>query len=216
MRPPPAAAPELTRQQKVFTLAGVMVAMFLAALDQNVVSTAGPAIQDSLHIPNALYVWITTAYMLGGTVLVPVYGKLSDLYGRKVIILTGVGIFLTASALCGIAQTSGQLIAFRALQGIGSASLFTTAFAVIADLFPPAERGKYSGMFGGVFGLASLIGPLLGGAITDNFGWHWVFFINLPIGAVAVFFIVTRMPPLRRALANRPRIDVLGAVLLAV
>ena len=209
-------APELTRQQKIFTLAGVMVAMFLAALDQNVVSTAGPAIQDSLRIPNALYVWITTAYMVGGTVLVPVYGKLSDLFGRKRIILTGIGIFLAASALCGLAQTSGQLITFRALQGIGSASLFTTAFAVIADLFPPSERGKYSGMFGGVFGLASLVGPLLGGAITDHFGWHWVFFINLPIGAVALFFIITRMPPLRRTLAAPPKVDVLGALLLAL
>jgi EmrB/QacA subfamily drug resistance transporter len=207
---------ELSRQQKAFTLAGVMVAMFLAALDQNVVSTAGPAIQSSLQIPNSLYVWITTAYMLSSTVLVPVYGKLSDLYGRKRIILIGIGIFLGASALCGLAQTSSQLIAFRALQGIGSASLFTTAFAVIADLFPPSERGKYSGMFGGVFGLASLVGPLLGGGITDAFGWHWVFFINLPIGAVALFFIITRMPPLRRALTRQPKIDVLGAILLAL
>jgi EmrB/QacA subfamily drug resistance transporter len=212
----PADVPELTRQQKIFTLAGVMVAMFLAALDQNVVGTAGPAIQESLRIPNALYVWITTAYMVGGTVLVPVYGKLSDLFGRKRIILSGVTIFLIASALCGVSQNSGQLIAFRALQGIGSASLFTTAFAVIADLFPPSERGKYSGMFGAVFGLASLVGPLLGGFITDNFGWHWVFFINLPIGAVALFFIITRMPPLRRALATPPRVDVLGAVMLAL
>src|SRR5438128_7702102 len=104
MHQAPAASVELTRQQKVFTLAGVMVAMFLAALDQNVVSTAGPAIQDALHIPNALYVWITTAYMLGGTVLVPVYGRLSDLYGRKVIILTGISIFLAASVCCGIAR----------------------------------------------------------------------------------------------------------------
>lgn len=206
----------LTRQQKVLTLAGTLLAMFLAALDQTVVATAGPDMQRSLHLAPGLYTWITTAYLVSSTVLVPVYGRLSDLFGRKVILLVGVVIFLAASALCGISQNATQLIAFRALQGVGSASLFTSAFAVVADLFTPAERGRYTGLFGAVFGISSLVGPLLGGFITDHFGWHWVFFINLPIGAVALAFIVLRMPPLKSQLAVRPSVDVMGALLLAL
>lgn len=206
----------LTPQQKAFTLAGTLLAMFLAALDQTVVSTAGPQMQTQLHMDASVYTWITTAYLVASTVLVPVYGKLSDLYGRKRIILVGITIFLVASMLCGVSQNAGQLIAFRALQGCGSASLFTSAFAIVADLFPPSERGKYSGLFGAVFGVSSLIGPLLGGFITDHFGWHWVFFINLPLGLIAVAFILLRMPPLKKVHAQRPRLDVLGAVLLAV
>jgi EmrB/QacA subfamily drug resistance transporter len=208
--------PSLTRQQVVLTLAGTLLAMFLAALDQTVVATAGPDIQRSLHLEPGLYTWITTAYFVTSTVLVPVYGRLSDLFGRKVILIVGIVIFLASSALCGVSQTATQLIAFRALQGVGSASLFTSAFAVVADLFTPAERGKYTGLFGAVFGVSSLVGPLLGGFITDTFGWHWVFFINLPIGAVALTFILLRMPPLKPQLAVRPTVDVMGAVLLAV
>ncbi len=207
----------LTRQQKMLTLAGTLLSMFLAALDQTVVATAGPDMQRSLHLAPGLYTWITTAYLVSSTVLVPVYGRLSDLFGRKVILVVGVVIFLAASALCGISQNAWQLIAFRALQGVGSASLFTSAFAVVADLFPPSERGRYSGLFGSVFGISSLVGPLLGGFITDHFGWHWVFFINLPIGAVALAFIVLRMPPLKPSSSTpRPSVDVTGAVLLAV
>lgn len=213
--PLPEQSPALTRQQKVFTLAGTLLAMFLAALDQTVVATAGPDMQRSLHLAPGLYTWITTAYLVSSTVLVPVYGRLSDLFGRKVILLVGVVIFLGASALCGISQNAWQLIAFRALQGVGSASLFTSAFAVVADLFPPAERGRYSGLFGSVFGISSLVGPLLGGFITDHFGWHWVFFINLPIGALALAFIALRMPPLRSEGPRAP-VDVTGAVLLAM
>lgn len=207
----------LTRQQKMLTLAGTLLSMFLAALDQTVVATAGPDMQRSLHLAPGLYTWITTAYLVSSTVLVPVYGRLSDLFGRKVILVVGVVIFLAASALCGISQNAWQLIAFRALQGVGSASLFTSAFAVVADLFPPSERGRYSGLFGSVFGISSLVGPLLGGFITDHFGWHWVFFINLPIGAVALAFIVLRMPPLKPSSSTpRPSVDVTGAVLLAL
>lgn len=208
--------PPLTRQQQVLTLAGTLLAMFLAALDQTVVATAGPDMQRSLHLAPGLYAWITTAYLVSSTVLVPVYGRLSDLYGRKLILVIGVVIFVVASALCGLSQNAWQLIAFRALQGVGSASLFTSAFAVVADLFPPSERGKYTGLFGAVFGVSSLVGPLLGGFITDHFGWHWVFFINLPLGALALGFIVLRMPPLKSKLAVRPKVDIFGAVLLAV
>jgi EmrB/QacA subfamily drug resistance transporter len=206
----------MTGQQKAFTLAGTLLALFLAALDQTVVATAGPDMQRSLHLAPGLYTWITTAYLVSSTVLVPLYGRLSDLFGRKVILLVGVVVFLAGSALCGISQNATQLIAFRALQGVGSASLFTSAFAVVADLFTPAERGRYTGLFGAVFGISSLVGPLLGGFITDHFGWHWVFFINLPIGAIALAFIVLRMPPLRSQLAVRPAVDVMGAILLAV
>jgi EmrB/QacA subfamily drug resistance transporter len=195
---------------------GTLLGLLLAALDQTIVATAGPRIQHELHIEHALYVWITTAYLVASTVLVPVYGKLSDLYGRRRILLAGIGIFLVGSAACGVAQSSTQLIAFRALQGAGSAALFTSAFAVVADLFPPAERGKWQGMFGAAFGLSSVIGPLLGGFITDHFGWNWVFYVNVPIGAVAIVFILRYMPPLRMELARRPTLDIAGAVALAV
>ncbi len=207
---------QLSPREKAQALLGMLLAMFLAALDQTVVATAGPEMQRTLHIDASLYTWITTAYLVSSTVLVPVYGKLSDVFGRKVIVVFGVVVFLAASALCGLSQTTAQLIAFRALQGVGSASLFTSAFAVVADLYPPSERGKYSGLFGAVFGVSSLVGPLLGGFITDTFGWHWVFFINLPIGAIALAFIVLRMPPLKPRRVEHPTIDVFGAVLLAL
>jgi EmrB/QacA subfamily drug resistance transporter len=206
---------ELSRQQKVFTFVGTLLGLFLGALDQTVVATAGPAIQKDLAIPAGLYAWLTTSYTLASTVFVPVWAKLSDLYGRRRIIVSGITLFLLASVLCGLCQTTAQLIVCRGLQGLGGASLFTTAFAVVADMFSPAERGKYSGIFGGVFGLASLIGPVLGGFITHQFGWHWVFFINLPVGAAALFFILTRMPPLKRELKVAPKVDFVGAVLLA-
>ena len=206
---------ELTRQQKVFTFVGTLLGLLLGALDQTVVATAAPTIVEELHIPPSLYAWITTSYMLASTLLVPVWGKLSDLYGRRRVVVSGIGLFLFASVLCGLAQSPVQLIAARALQGAGSAALFTTAFAVVADMFAPAERGKYSGIFGGVFGLASVVGPLIGGFVTQHFGWHWVFFINLPVGAVALFFIFTRMPPLLRPQTVKPRVDWVGALLLA-
>ncbi len=214
MNAPPPAEPVLTRQQQPLILAGTLLALFLAALDQTVVATAGPDIQRSLHLAPGLYTWITTAYFVTSTVLVPVYGRLSDIYGRKVIIVVGIVVFLVGSLLCGVSQNAAQLIAFRALQGVGSASLFTTAFAVVADLFPPSERGKYAGLFGAVFGVSSLVGPLLGGFITDTFGWHWVFFINLPIGAVALSFILLRMPALKPQLDRTPTVDVVGAGLM--
>lgn len=210
-----APVPELTRQQKVLTLAGMLLAMFLAALDQTVVATAGPDIQKALAIEPSLYTWITTAYLVASTVLVPVYGKLSDTYGRRRIVVIGVLIFLFGSVACGLSKTTEQLIFFRAVQGVGSASIFTSAFAVVADLFSPRERGKYSGIFGAVFGVSSLVGPLLGGFITDTVGWHWVFFINVPLGAIALTFIALRMPALKPRERKGP-VDVVGALLLAL
>ena len=206
---------ELTRPQKVLTLLGVLLGMLLAALDQTIVSTAGPAIQKDLHIPASLYAWITTSYLVASTVLVPVYGKLSDAFGRRRILLIGIVIFLLGSALCGLSRTTLQLILARAVQGVGSASLFTSAFAIVADIFPASERGKYQGLFGAVFGLSSVVGPLVGGFLTDHLSWHWVFFVNLPVGAVALTFILTRMPPLRHE-GRKVSVDILGALALSV
>jgi EmrB/QacA subfamily drug resistance transporter len=150
------------------------------------------------------------------TVMLPIYGKLSDRFGRKPILIIGVSIFLAGSLLCGVSQGAISLIAARGVQGVGAAALFTTAFAVIADLYPPAVRGRYMGLISGVMGLASVIGPLAGGFITDAFGWHWVFFINLPIGSVALWFIITAMPRLGVHSEQRLPVDILGAVLLFI
>lgn len=175
---------ELTHGQKLMIMGAVLMALFLGSLDQTVVGTALPKIVTDLG-GNNLYVWVVTAYLLTSTITVPIYGKLSDLYGRKVMLLIGIGIFLTGSALSGLSQNMGELIAFRGLQGIGAGALFPVSLAVIGDLFSPRERGKYQGLFGAVFGLSFLVGPFLGGYITDTIGWHWVFYVNVPIGIVA-------------------------------
>jgi EmrB/QacA subfamily drug resistance transporter len=213
---PAETAPVFTRSERVFTLAGALLGLLLAALDQTIVATAGPAIQADLGIPPSLYPWITTSYLVASTVMVPLWGKLSDLFGRKGVLVAGILIFLSGSFLCGVATGTLSLILFRVVQGLGSAALFTSAFAVVADLFPPAERGKYQGLFGAVFGLSSVVGPLTGGFITDLFGWHWVFFINLPVGALALAVIFLRMPALRRRATARPKLDLAGAACLVL
>ncbi len=207
---------QLPQKQKMLTLAGTLLGMLLAALDQTIVSTAGPAIQRDLHIEPSLYVWLTTSYLVASTVMTPVWGKLSDIYGRRTILVTGISIFLLGSFFCGVSTSTTQLIVARVVQGLGAASLFTTAFAVVADLFTARERGKYSGIFGAVFGLSSVIGPLVGGFITDTFNWHWCFFINLPIGAIALTVILTRMPSLKQEQDHKAKIDFTGALLFAV
>lgn len=207
---------DLTPREKVFTIVGTLLGLLLAALDQTIVGTAGPAMQRDLHISPTLYPWITSAYLVASTVMVPIYGKLSDLFGRKPILLLGIGLFLLGSLACGVSQSTGFLIASRALQGVGSAALFTSAFAVVADIFAPAERGKYQGIFGSAFALSSIVGPLLGGFLTDTLSWHWVFLVNLPLGAVAVTFIVVKMPMLKRHRTERPPIDWPGALALLV
>ena len=223
------AGPSFTRQEKLFTMIGTLLGLLLAALDQTIVSTAGPQIQKDLRIDPSLYTWITTSYLVASTVMVPIYGKLSDLYGRRRILMFGIVAFLVGSLLCGLSGEpfmgqflgggTGQLIAFRAVQGFGSAALFTTAFAVVSDLYAPAERGRYTGLFGAVFGISSVLGPLIGGYLTDHLSWHWVFYVNLPIGLVAIAFILTRMPPLKHLYGQaeeKPRLDLLGAFWLVV
>lgn len=203
--------PVLSRRDKTLALAGTLVALLMAGLDQTIVATAGPEIQRDLQIPAVLYAWLTTAYLVASTVMLPIYGKLSDLFGRKPLLIVGVGLFLLGSLLCGFAPTTGFLIGARVVQGLGAASLFTTTLAVIADLFPPNERGKYMGLIGAVMGISSIIGPIAGGIITDLLGWHWVFFVNIPVGLVALWLIVTKMPRLGGRNGQRVRIDFMGA-----
>ncbi|MBM7117098.1 MDR family MFS transporter [Archangium primigenium] len=203
----------LTPRTKALVLAGVMMALFLAALDQTIVATALPRIVSELH-GMELFAWTSTSYLLASTTLVPIYGRLSDSLGRRTIILVGIAIFLVGSVLCGLAGSMLALVVFRGIQGMGAAAITSTAFAVPADLFAPAERARYQGIFGTVFAASSIIGPLLGGTLTDTVGWRWVFFINLPLGALAVAFIVSKMPRLHSGV--RARVDWLGAFLLVV
>src|SRR5213594_4785893 len=211
--PSPDAAPVLvdprTRTQIV---AAVMLGLFLAALDQTVVGTALPRIVTELR-GNDIYTWAFTAYLLTATVSGPIYGKLSDLFGRRPVLLFAVAVFLVGSLLSGVSREMWQLVGSRALQGLGAGALFPIALAVIGDMFAPAERGKYQGLVGAVFGLSSLIGPAIGGLITDTVGWQWVFFVNLPVGAV-VFTVIWRTLPAVRPSALAPRIDYLGATVL--
>lgn len=216
-RPNHGDLPQLDRQQITFTLIGLLVGIFLAALDQTIVSTAAPIIQKDLKISNQLFPWLTTAYLLSSTVFVPIWGKLSDLYGRRRIFMTGLVIFLIGSVLCGISQTGMALVLSRGVQGLGSAALFTTAFATIADIFSPDQRARFGGLFGAMFGISSILGPLLGGWLTDSFSWHWVFFVNLPLGIIALYFILSKMPQLKRHWGNeRPKVDWIGGLLLMV
>ena len=170
-----------------------MVALFLAALDQTIVATALPRVVSDLG-GIAQYSWVFTAYLLATTVTVPIYGKLSDVYGRRPLLLIGIAVFLVGSALSGLSQSMGELIIFRGLQGLGAGAIFPIALSVIGDLFSPAERGRYQGLFGAVFGLSFIIGPFLGGFLTDNLSWHWIFYVNLPIGIAALAVIATQLP----------------------
>jgi EmrB/QacA subfamily drug resistance transporter len=190
-----------------------MIAMFMGALDQTIMATAAPRIVADLGGFHLLS-WVFTAYMLASTVAVPLVGKLSDIYGRKAFLVGGMLVFLAASAGCGAAPNMTGLIAFRALQGIGGGIVFASVFATIGDVFPPSERGKYIGLFTGTFSLAAVLGPTFGGLLTDHAGWRWVFYINLPVGALALPMIWYNLPFGRST--RRPRIDYAGALLLAI
>jgi EmrB/QacA subfamily drug resistance transporter len=188
--------------------------MFLAALDQTIVGPVLPRIVTELRGAD-YYTWVVTIFLVTSTITVPIYGKLSDLYGRRPLLLVGISLFLLGSALSGLSQTMWQLILFRGIQGLGAGAIFPIALAVIGDLFTPAERGKYQGLFGAIFGIAFLIGPGLGGFLTDNFSWHWVFFVNLPIGFVALA-VIGRLLPNIKARRRDIRIDYLGVVTLTL
>ena len=205
--------PRFTRRETLLTMTGVLLVMLLASLDQTIVGTAMPHIISDLQGFNR-YTWVTTAYLLTSTVMVPIYGKLSDLFGRKPIFLVGVVLFLVGSAASGASQTMNQLIAFRAFQGLGAAALMPIALAVIGDLFTPRERGRWQGLTGAVFGLSSVLGPTAGGWITDNSTWRWVFYVNLPIGIIALLVLIFLMPSLRSKNTGKPSIDYIGAALL--
>jgi len=190
-------------------LIAVLLTMFLSALDQTVVGTALPRIVTDLA-GNELYVWVVTIYLLTATVSGPIYGKLSDQFGRRPMMMIGVGLFLLGSLLCALSQEMWHLILFRGLQGLGAGAIFPIALSIIGDLFSPRERGKYQGLFGAMFAISSIIGPALGGFITDTVGWHWVFLVNLPVGIVALVVLYRLLPHISHPESVR-QIDYLGA-----
>ncbi|HTE66042.1 MAG TPA: MFS transporter, partial [Candidatus Binatia bacterium] len=203
---------ELEPRVRIEVFIAVLLGILLAALDQTIVGVALPQIVTELQ-GNDVYVWAFTSYLLTATVSGPIYGKLSDIFGRRPIFIIGVAIFLVGSVLCAISGEMWQFIAFRGLQGLGAGALFPVALAIIGDIFAPSERGKYQGFFGAVFGLSSIIGPAIGGLITDNFGWHWIFLVNVPFGLVVLGVIWRTLPTHRETGADR-HIDYLGASLL--
>jgi EmrB/QacA subfamily drug resistance transporter len=201
------------RQQRVSLIfAALLLVLLLASLDQTIVSTALPTIVGDLGGINHLS-WVVTAYLLASTIVTPLYGKLGDLYGRKLVLQTAIVLFLIGSALCGISQNMTELIAFRALQGLGGGGLMVTTVATVGDLVPPRDRGRYQGYFGGVFGVSTVIGPLIGGFFVDHLSWQWIFYINLPIGVAALAVIAIAFQP--HGDRVRHKIDYLGAALLA-
>src|SRR5262245_37037471 len=190
-----------------------MLATLLAALDQTIVATALPRIVGDLRGFEHLS-WVITAYLVSSTVAIPIYGKLSDIYGRRRMFLVAITIFLVGSTLCGVASSMNELIAFRVLQGLGAGGLIPLSQAAIADLFPPRERGRYQGFIGAVWAFASIAGPLLGGTLTDTASWRWIFFINLPLGLFAFVVVARTMRP--QTQVRQHKIDYLGAAVLSI
>ncbi len=206
------ARPKRSEESRALVIAAVMTALFASAISQTVVSTALPRIVGELG-GLSLYSWVLTASMLASTAAVPLVGKLSDLYGRKPFLMGGIALFMVASVVTGASQNMMQLIIFRALQGLGSGTIMASAFATIGDLFAPAERGRFMGMFTGVFGVASVAGPLIGGFLTDNWGWRWVFYVNVPFGLLALAVLAKGLPWQRQPSRVAP-IDWAGMITL--
>ena len=202
---------EMTHRQILLVFSGLMLGLFLAALDQSVVATALPTIAGDFHGLNRL-TWVVTAYLLTSTASAPLYGKISDLYGRKKIFQFAIVLFLAASALAGLSQNMNELIVFRGLQGLGAGGLMVISLSIVGDIVPPRERGRYQGYFGAVFGIASVAGPLIGGFLVQSISWRWIFYINLPTGAAALF--VTSIVLHDRGVRRQHSIDYFGAALL--
>src|SRR5437867_6996574 len=204
---------EMTRRARILATVGVALALFLAALDQTIVGTALPSIVAEINCLD-FYAWVATAYLVTSTILTPIAGKLGDLFGRKPFLLAGMIGFVIASALCGQAQNMAELVAFRALQGVFGGVLFASVFATIADLYSPAQRARLQGVFAGIFGIASVVGPVIGGYLTDNLSWRWVFYVNVPVGVLAIVVVFLTLPSVRHSASWRD-IDFAGAFTLA-
>ncbi|WP_175853089.1 MDR family MFS transporter [Burkholderia cepacia] len=209
---PPAAETARRDAPAGLIVAALLLVMLLSALDQTIVSTALPTIVGELGGLDQLS-WVVTAYLLSSTVVLPLYGKLGDLYGRKIVLQAAIVLFLAGSALCGVAQDMTQLIVLRALQGLGGGGLMVVTMAAIGDLVPPDRRARYQGMFGGVYGLATIVGPLLGGFLVEHLSWRWIFTINLPLGFLALAVIGVAFRP--HTAHVKHRIDYMGAAFLA-
>ncbi len=222
-RPPPAKGPvselsaapsmmSLPPRTKLAILGAILLTLFLASLDQTVVGTALPRIVTDLN-GASLYAWVVSAYLLSSTVTVPIYGKFSDVFGRKVMLMIGVCLFLIGSWLSGASQNMNELIAFRTIQGLGAGALFPIVIAIIGDLYSPRERGRFQGLFGAVFALSFIVGPFLGGWITDHISWHWVFYVNVPFGIASLVVLATVLPSAGRRTASIRDLDYLGIAL---
>ncbi len=202
----------LPPRTKLAIMGAVLLTMFLASLDQTVVGTALPRIVTDLN-GASLYAWVVSSYLLSSTVTVPIYGKFSDVFGRKVMLIIGVCLFLIGSWLSGASQNMNELVAFRAVQGLGAGALFPIVIAIIGDLYSPRERGRFQGLFGAVFAISFIVGPFIGGWITDHISWHWVFYVNVPFGVASLVVLALVLPRPGRRQASIRDLDYLGIVL---